>query len=157
MEVTYDFWIMASIMELLDYPDEENDHYIPQPTLQAIMDVLNIQVPIKEIYERFFDQSIHTGHVLVFANKHLPHACIVLDTYRDPLDQQDLIRFGWRVAAKDVCLVRQLSRKLFDNCDEGIRYEEGQSILYQVLQEQSYPHKYYYETVFEQKMKNYMV
>lgn len=156
-EMTYDFWIMASILELVEYPDETNDDYIPHPTFQEIMDVLDIQVPIKEIYERFFDQSIHTGDVLVFTNKHLPHACIVLDTYRDPLDQQDLIQFGWRVTAKDVSLIKQLSRELYDHCDFSIRYEEGQSILYQVLQKERYPRKYYYETVYEQQMKQYLV
>lgn len=67
--MTYDFWIMASIMELVEYPDETSDDYIAQPTLQTIMNVLEIQVPIAEIYERYFGQSIHTGHVLVFANK----------------------------------------------------------------------------------------
>ncbi|QSB09800.1 hypothetical protein JTI58_22950 [Lysinibacillus fusiformis] len=155
--MTYDFWIMASIMELIEYPDEASDDYQTHPTLQAIMDVLDIQVPIAEIYERYLNQSIHTGHVLVFANKQLPHVCVVLDTYRDPLDQHDLIQFGWRVNTKDVRLVRQLTRELFDHCDEGIRYEEGQSILYQVLQEQRYPRQIYYETLYEQQMKKFWV
>ncbi|MBX8943707.1 MULTISPECIES: hypothetical protein [Lysinibacillus] len=155
--MTYDFWMMASIMELVEYPDETSDDYIAHPTLQTIMDVLEIQVPIAEIYERYFGQSIHTGHVLVFANKKQPHVCVVLDTYRDPLDQLDLIQFGWRVNTKDVHLVRQLTRKLFDNCEERIRYEEGQSILYQVLQEQHYPRKLYYETLYEQQLKKFWV
>ncbi|MFK5708018.1 hypothetical protein ACI6BU_08525 [Lysinibacillus boronitolerans] len=78
--MTYDFWIMASIMELVEYPDETSDDYIAHQTLQTIMNVLEIQVPIAEIYERYFGQSIHTGHVLVFANKQQPHVCVVLDT-----------------------------------------------------------------------------
>lgn len=52
--MTYDFWMMASIMELVEYPDETSDDYIAHPTLQTIMDVLEIQVPIAEIYERYF-------------------------------------------------------------------------------------------------------
>lgn len=48
-------------MELIEYPDEASDDYQTHPTLQAIMDVLDIQVPIAEIYERYLNQSIHTG------------------------------------------------------------------------------------------------
>jgi hypothetical protein len=51
-ELKYEFWIMASITELVDYPDEQSDEYVPHPNFQAIMDALEICVPINEIYEQ---------------------------------------------------------------------------------------------------------
>ena len=152
----YDFWMMASMTELVDYPDEANDDYVPHPNFQAIMDALGVPVPIEKIYERFFDQPIHSGHVLVFANKEQPGPCIVLDTYRDPLDQLDMIRFGWRSQGRHRELQR-LSRQLYEECEFSVRYEEGQSVLYRVLQEDRYPRKFYYNTVFEQRLKRYWV
>ncbi|BFH63368.1 hypothetical protein [Paenibacillus azoreducens] len=155
----YEFWIMASITELVDYPDEQRDEYVPHPNFQAIMDALGIPVPIKEIYEHYFDQPVHNGDVLVFANKQQPDTCIVLDTYRDPLDQLDMIQFGWRLSSDDssVRQLRQLSRRLYDDCDDAVRYEEGQSVLYQVLKEERYPRKFYYNTVYEQQIKRYLL
>ncbi|MFJ7367957.1 hypothetical protein ACIQVU_00705 [Lysinibacillus sp. NPDC098008] len=154
--MTYDFWIMASVTELIDYPDDGSDDYTPQSTFQALMDILAIHVPIEEIVHRFFQQSIHTGDVLVFINQHQPDTCIVLDTYRHPLDQQDTIQFGWRVNTKlDLYRIRQLTRQLYDNCEFAVRYEEGLSVLYKVLQQERYPYKYYYQTVYEQQLKQY--
>ena len=34
--MTYEFWIMASITELVEYPDETCDECIPHPNFQAI-------------------------------------------------------------------------------------------------------------------------
>ncbi|WP_068984517.1 MULTISPECIES: hypothetical protein [Lysinibacillus] len=154
----YEFWIMASITELVDYPDEQSDDYTPQENFQEIMDALDICVPINEIYEHYFNQSVHTGHVLVFANKLQPDTCIVFDTYRNPTDQHAMIQFGWRVSAKKANLsIRQLSRRFYDECEDAVRYEEGQSVLYKVLQEERYPRKLYYEKVFEQQIKRYLV
>ncbi|WP_341302728.1 hypothetical protein MHB44_10540 [Lysinibacillus sp. FSL H8-0500] len=94
--------------------------------------------------------------MLVFINQHQPDTCIVLDTYRDLLDQQDTIRFGWRVSTKlDLYRIRQLTRQFYDNCEFAVRYEEGLSVLYKVLQQEHYPYKYYYQTVYEQHIKKY--
>lgn len=157
--MTYEFWIMASITELVEYPDETCDECIPHPNFQAIMDVLDIKVPIKDIHERFLDQSIHTGDVLVFANQHQQERCIVLDTYRDPYDQLDMIQFGWKMGTKEaISIVKQLSRRLYDNCEFAVCYKEGQSVLYKVLQEESYPREYSYKkTVYEQQIKKYVL
>lgn len=49
----YEFGVMASITELVEYPDEQSDTYIPHPNFQIIMDQLGITVPVAEIYEHF--------------------------------------------------------------------------------------------------------
>lgn len=80
-------------------------------------------------------------------------------TYRDPYDQLDMIQFGWKMGTKEaISIVKQLSRRLYDNCEFAVCYKEGQSVLYKVLQEESYPRKYSYKkTVYEQQMKKYVL
>ncbi len=58
---------MASITELIDYPDDGSDEYTPQSTFQALMDILAIHVPIEEIVHRFF-LTIHSyrGYVGIY-------------------------------------------------------------------------------------------
>ncbi|GIO29415.1 MULTISPECIES: hypothetical protein [Paenibacillus] len=68
----------------------------------------------------------------------------------------DMIRFGWRSQGHHRELQR-LSRQLYDECEFPVRYEEGQSVLYRVLQEDRYPRKFYYHTVFEQRLKKYWI
>ncbi|MEK4155981.1 hypothetical protein NST45_14055 [Paenibacillus sp. FSL R7-0163] len=150
----YEFGVMASITELVEYPDEQNDAYVAHPNFQIIMDQLGITVPVAEIYEHFFANPVHNGHVLVYSNPVQPNACIVLDTYRDPLDQLDMIYFGWRCSS-EIDLIRELSRRFYDECEFAVRYEEGQSVLYKLLKEDTYPRKFYYNTVFEQQLKRY--
>lgn len=150
---------MTSISELVHYPDEWKDEYIPHPNFKAIMDAIGIRAPIEDIYERYLNQPVHTGHVLVFSNKHEQDTCIVFDTYRDALDQSDMIRFGWRISGKEANeSVKQLSRHLYDEC-EGVTvfYKEGQCVLYEVLKEERYPRKIYYKKVFNQQIKRYLV
>ncbi|MEQ6353424.1 hypothetical protein ABNX05_02210 [Lysinibacillus sp. M3] len=155
----YEFWIMTSISELVHYPDEWKDEYIPHPNFKTIMDAIGIRAPIEDIYERYFNQPVHTGHVLVFSNKHEPGTCIVFDTYRDAMDQSDMIRFGWRISGKEAIeSVKQLSRRLYDECEDAtIFYKEGQCVLYEVLKEERYPRKIYYKKVFKQQIKRYIV
>lgn len=151
-----DFSIMASISDLVFYPDEQRDEYIPHPNFQAVMDVLSIHVPIEAIYERYFDHPVNTGDVLVFGREEQPGSCIVLDTYRDPLDQLDMIRFGWRTK-ENIEEVQRLSRLLYDECEYAVCYSEGQSVLLDVLREDKYPRKFHYVTLFEQRIKRYLV
>jgi len=155
----YEFWIMTSILELVYYPDEWKDEYIPHPNFKAIMDVIGIRAPIEDIYERYYNQPVHTGHVLVFSNQQKPGTCIVFDTYRDATDQSDMIRFGWRISGKETIeSVKQLSRQLYDECEDvTVFYKEGQSVLYEVLKEENYPRKIYDKKVFKQQIKRYIV
>jgi len=150
---------MTSISELVHYPDEWKDEYIPHPNFKTIMDAIGIRAPIEDIYERYLNQPVHTGHVLVFSNKHEPDTCIVFDTYRDALDQSDMIRFGWRISGKEaIASVKQLSRHLYDECEDvTVFYKEGQCVLYEVLKEERYPRKIYYKKVFNQQIKRYLV
>lgn len=151
----YEFNITASISELVWYPDEWSDEYKVHPNFQAVMDRLGITVPVRDIYERYFDSPVNSGHVLVFHEVEDSVSCIVLDTYRDPLDQLDLIHLGWRSHSRDN-EIRRLSRKFYDECEFAVRYQEGQSVLYEMLREDRYPRQFRYDTVFEQKMKRYV-
>lgn len=119
------------------------------------MDRLGIAVPVEEIYERYFDSPVNSGHVLVFQEMEGPTSCIVLDTYRDPLDQLDMIQMGWRSQGEDHEL-RRLSRKFYDECEFAVRYQEGQSVLSEKLREDRYPRTFRYHAVFEQRMKRYV-
>lgn len=151
----YEFNITASISELVWYPDELSDEYRVHPNFKAVMDRLGIAVPVEEIYERYFDSPVNSGHVLVFQEMEGPTSCIVLDTYRDPLDQLDMIQMGWRSQGEDHEL-RRLSRKFYDECEFAVRYQEGQSVLSEKLREDRYPRTFRYHAVFEQRMKRYV-
>jgi len=150
---------MTSISELVHYPDEWKDEYIPHPNFKAIMDAIGIRAPIEDIYECYYNQPVHTGHVLVFSNKHEPGTCIVFDTYRDAMDQSDMICFGWRISGKEAIeSVKQLSRHFYDECENPtVFYKEGQCVLYEVLNEENYPRKIYDKKVFKQQIKRYIV
>lgn len=150
----YEFRMVGSIVDLVEYPDAGEEVCQPSTDFQAVMDALKIKVPIGRINARFFDSPLHSGDVLVYGAKDTK-ACIVLDTYRDPLDQMDMIRFGWRCSDKDKPLLQRLSRQLYDNLEYGVHYEEGHSPISAMLREDQFPKKYYYVTVFEQQVKYY--
>jgi hypothetical protein len=149
-----EFWITASISDLVFYPDEWDDKYVTHPNFQAILNELGIAVPVEEIHEHYFSNPVHTGDMLVFRNQEQPSECIVLNAYRDPLDQLDMIQFGWSTVDRGET-IRQLSRHFYDECEYAVRYEEGQSVLYHILRKGPYSRIFHYNTVFEQQLKSY--
>lgn len=44
-----------------------------------------------------------------------------------------------------------ISRTIYDECEFAVRYQEGQSVLYEMLREDRYPRQFHYDTVFEQR------
>ncbi|KOR89132.1 hypothetical protein [Paenibacillus solani] len=153
--MNYEFSITASMSELVWFPDEWADEYQVHPNFKAVMDWLGISVPVSDIYERYFESPVNSGHILVFEQTSDSTSCIVLDTYRDPLDQMDVIRLGWRSKYEDR-EIRRISRKFYDECEFAIRYQEGQSVLSEWLREELYPRKFHYQTLFEQRIKRYV-
>ncbi|NGZ76936.1 hypothetical protein [Saccharibacillus alkalitolerans] len=138
--MNYQFLITLSISELIFYPDEFEEYHEAQAAVRQLAEELGIDFPMTEIYDRYLKMRVNTGDVLLFragSGKNL----IVIDTYREPYDQLNVVRFGAQIAGTDERLpsVRRLFRELHDGCEVQIRYEEGQGILHNMINPANYP------------------
>ncbi|MFP4975813.1 hypothetical protein ACE6ED_10435 [Paenibacillus sp. CN-4] len=149
------FLIMAPLSELTYWPEEDSEDYLVHPNFESIMDVLNLQIPFRDIHEYALKQPVHTGHVLKYVLKDTPGTYIIIDSYQDPLDQLGMVRFGWSCGSHFEELQR-LSRKLYDECEDKVFYQEGQSVLYKLARPENYPNIIRHgERVFHQELKVY--
>jgi hypothetical protein len=63
-EMKYHFFATLSITELINYPDDDNDYFEEHFLIREIVSILKIDFPLKQIYERYFNDSVNTGDVL---------------------------------------------------------------------------------------------
>lgn len=144
------------ITELVAYIDDDSDEYVEDPVFMELRKALDIDIPITTIYERYFDAPVHSGDVLMYASCSHDDHFVVLDTYRDPVDQLDLIRVGVGCSKENVVVVRQLVRQLYDRSETFIHYEEGQYILRKLIDGSAYPKSIdSYGKAFRQRLKTY--
>ncbi|MDY8022005.1 hypothetical protein [Paenibacillus polymyxa] len=152
----YHFFATISITELVDYPDDDNDYYEEHFLIREIVSTLKIDFPIKQIYERYFDDSINTGDVLLFKSKKDSNNSILIDTFKDPYDQLDLVRFGVQITSNDIDKIRVLFRQLYDKSSILINYHEGQGILNEICTPARYPKQITINNYkYEQQLKIY--
>ncbi|MFE0597964.1 hypothetical protein [Paenibacillus lactis] len=153
---TYQFLMAIPITELVTYIDDDSDEYVEDPVFMDLRKALDIDIPVTTIYERYLDVPVHSGDVLMYASRSHGDHFVVLDTYRDPVDQLDLIRIGFGCTKEKVAVVRQLVRQLYDRSDTFIHYEEGQYFLQKLIDNTAYPKTIeYYGNVFRQRLKTY--
>ncbi|OWA33480.1 hypothetical protein B9G55_22745 [Saccharibacillus sp. O16] len=138
--MTYQFLITLSIGELIFYPDEFEDDHEADERVRQLAEQLEIAFPMTEIYDRHLEMKINTGDVLLYRGARRG-GCLVIDTYREPYDQLNVVRFGGQIFDEDERLpnVKRLFRELYDGCETKIRYEEGQGVLHRMIDPSGYP------------------
>ncbi|OWR29850.1 hypothetical protein CDO73_12245 [Saccharibacillus sp. O23] len=153
--MTYQFLITLSISELICYPDEDEDDHEADERVSRLAEQLGIEFPIAEIYDRYLDMPINTGDVLLFRGAR-EDGCLAIDTYREPYDQLDTVRFGGQISDGDerLSIVRGLFRELYDGCATKFLYQEGQSVLSRMIDPSAYPRAIRMEDyLYEQRLK----
>jgi hypothetical protein len=145
----YHFLLTLSLTELVTYPDDYNDYYEEHSLVRELIRVLKIDFPIKQIHERYFNDPVNTGDVLLFKSNEGSNNFIIIDTYKDPFDQLDLVSFGAQVNSNDIVETREIFRRIYDKCRVPISYREGQGVLNEKSTPSNYPmgisiHKYKY-------------
>ncbi|WP_049828191.1 hypothetical protein [Paenibacillus polymyxa] len=152
----YHFFATLSITELINYPDDDNDYFEGHFLIREIVSILKIDFPIKQIYERYFNDSVNTGDVLLFHSKKDSSHFILIDTFKDPYDQLDLIRIGVQITSNDIDKIRVLFRQLYDKSSIFINYREGQGILNNLCAPTMYPKQISINNYkYEQQLKVY--
>ncbi|MFT9367353.1 hypothetical protein [Paenibacillus polymyxa] len=152
----YHFFATLSITELINYPDDDNDYFEGHFLIREIVSILKIDFPIKQIYERYFNDSVNTGDVLLFNSKKDSSHFILIDTFKDPYDQLDLIRIGVQITSNDIDKIRVLFRQLYDKSSIFINYHEGQGILNNLCAPTMYPKQISINNYkYEQQLKVY--
>lgn len=156
--ISNQFLIILSISELVYYPNEDEDIFIADPLLNQIINLIDVNIQIEKIYERYHESPRNTGDVLIFRSNSLNNAYILVDSFKEGTDQLDLVIFG--VCVEDKVVVGQLKilmRKLFDKSQFQIIYKEGQSVLSSDYKSENYPKKIYGTNgkVFMQQFKVY--
>ncbi|WP_090738671.1 hypothetical protein [Paenibacillus sp. Mc5Re-14] len=152
----YHFFATLSITELINYPDDDNDYFEGHFLIREIVSILRIDFPIKQIYERYFNDSVNTGDVLLFNSKKDSSHFILIDTFKDPYDQLDLIRIGVQITSNDIDKIRVLFRQLYDKSSIFINYHEGQGILNNLCAPTMYPKQISINNYkYEQQLKVY--
>ncbi len=148
----YQFLMTISISELIYYPDEYNDNYVIEPVFQELIRFLDINIPIHEIVEQYFNYSVDTGDILVFKSSKSQDDFLLIDTFKGATDQIDLIRVGVSTRENRV-QAKYHVRKLYDKSDYGIHFAEGQSVLSQILKNER--NKATIHGSYEQKINYY--
>lgn len=140
----YQFLITLSISELVYYPNDDEDLFVADAWFRKVVDLIDVDVNIEEIYERYYECPVDTGDILFFTSKSLNNAYILIDSFKEGTDQLDLVRLGVQVEDKTLVLtLKEILRKLYDKCRVPISYKEGQGVLYNISKFENYPKKIY--------------
>lgn len=152
--MNYQFLMTLSITELVTYPDDDNDDVEEHILLNEILQEVEVHFPMKQIYERYLDDPVNTGDVLMYKSNVRATDYIIIDTYKEPYDQIDLVRFGAQVSGNKIIKTRERFRKLYDQCGVHIRYQEGQGILNEISNPRLYPREIIIDHyTYHQKLK----
>lgn len=150
----FQFLVTLSIMELVNYPDEDSDEYEEDYLFNNLLESMEIEVPFKKLYERYFETPVNTGDVLIYRSNSTEDY-IIFDTYKEPYDQLDLIRLGVQTGNIKEEKIREIFRSLYDRCRTKIHYREGQVILGDLADPCSYPKRIQNNKMYKQLLKIY--
>jgi hypothetical protein len=119
---------------LISYPDDNNDEYFENPTFKDIREYLNIEIDVNSWYNRCLQIAFGKKELqkieLYYSKDELSY--ILLDNYRDPYDQLDLIGIGVKTTNELGVEIRKLTRKLNDESPYNIYYCEGSNPIFKL-------------------------
>ncbi|MBA6316899.1 hypothetical protein [Cellulophaga baltica] len=119
---------------LVIYPDENKDEFIENPNFKAIRECLNIEIDIVDWYNRCIQIALGKKELqkieIYYSSDEQSY--ILLDNYRDPYDQLDLIGIGVKTTSELGEKVRKLTRVLNDESPYNINYCEGSNPVFKL-------------------------
>lgn len=119
---------------LVTFPDEDKDDFIENSKFKAIREHLNIDIDIVGWYNRCIQIALGKNELqkieIYYSLDELSY--ILLDNYRDPHDQLDLIGVGIKTTAELGSETRNLTRILNDESPYNIDYCEGSNPVFKL-------------------------
>ncbi|ABG58568.1 hypothetical protein [Cytophaga hutchinsonii] len=112
---------------LVVYPDENKDEFIENPNFKVIRECLNIDIDITDWYNKCIQIALgkmELQKIEIYYSSD-EESYILLDNYRDPYDELDLIGIGVKTTSELGEQVRKLTRILNDESPYNINYCEG--------------------------------
>lgn len=135
LETVWDLEIKMLIPfdELVLYPDDSRDEYIPDPGFQKIADYLHVQLDIPKLHDDLCkglcEGKMHPSISVYYADNTYKNF-ILIDTYLDPTDQLDFILVGIRCTAENGGTIRQYAHDFYKNrCKYNVLYAEGNYVI----------------------------
>lgn len=100
--------------------------YATNPFLQEILDEFGIDLDLKDLHDRYFDDiKIGHGDVFLYSNQRSMENIFVIDLFRDVYDQHDMIAFGIRCEKGLHPFVRKRVLRFFDSASCQFSLEES--------------------------------
>ncbi|MCM3783502.1 hypothetical protein M3231_10990 [Neobacillus mesonae] len=125
----YQFLMTISISDLVEFEDDFIDACYEKESFKQLRESVDVSIPTVKMYEEYLEAPVDSGDVYLYASKEESLNYILLDLYRDPYDQLDLIRLGISTIEEKYKRVKELARRVYDQSGLNINYLEGQFIL----------------------------
>jgi len=123
---TQNFFLIASMPDLVSWIGVEEDTCISNPDLRDALNKLDIQVNLVELYERFFsDIPVGKGDVYLFPSSNREGNFFAIDLYRGITDQMDIVNIGLRCRVELIPEIARSVRSFFDSASCQVHYEQA--------------------------------
>ena len=119
---------------LVFYPNDSKEEYISDPDFQKIADYLNIKIDIPELYKdvcrELHGEAKYNPAISVYYADNTYRNFILIDTYRDPTDQLDLIFVCIRCTGDKGGTIRKNAHEFYiKRCKYNVIYAEGNYVI----------------------------
>ncbi|WP_047304861.1 hypothetical protein [Pseudomonas fluorescens] len=124
-----------------DFVTWAEDRHLPNADLAAALSTLGIALDINQLYTRYFDDTpVGTGDVHVYPSTG-SQSLLVIDLYRDPTDQLDIVSVSLKIEPALLPLALPLLRGFFDaaECQVAFRQSSHSQQLRSLIDESRYP------------------
>jgi hypothetical protein len=88
-----EFAICVSMSDVVIWPDESSDITEPSPRLQAVFELLGVNINLVSLHHDYFHNRFRagSGNIHIYERNEDPNTVIAIDLYNEPTDQMDLI------------------------------------------------------------------
>ncbi|MGK9237065.1 hypothetical protein KXS07_35480 [Inquilinus limosus] len=124
------------------YTSDGDDDFEINQHIQAVIGVLGATADLRSLYRLYFDETpMGKGDVHAFHGPEGSRNVFVIDLYREPTDQLDIVSFAVRCDELLGPIVKSRLRSFFDSAAIQLGFEEANSSsrLSLMLDESRYP------------------
>lgn len=154
----FEISIYIPMWEFVEFYEEYGDEYYTKDVFKNLFDYLDIEADICAIYGDYYDNQtpVGEGDIFVFFNKINPERFVIIDTYRSPCDQCDLILFAIRCEYSFKEQVHSIIESIYGSITPKAGIKEKDSYLKELVDLTKYPKKINsYHNVYYQKINCY--
>ena len=137
-----EFWGAVSMTDFVVYSGNLDDDFEINPHIKAVIEALGSTIDLRGLHRLYFDETpVGKGDVHAFHRPQGSRNVFVIDLYREPTDQLDIVSFAIRCDERLAPFVKSRLRSFFDAAEIQLAFEEthSSSRLNLMLDESRYP------------------